>query len=216
MRVIKDIVIGIKCRFQRIVLKKYPIRPLMKQREIRLFEDVIDKLNPMTVLEWGCGFSTLYFPQFINSCAKWYSVEHNLKWYEVMSSQAADNTDIHFVDPIDNYNQYINFPDTFNTKFDLIIIDGRERKRCLEKAKSLLSDQGVIMVHDANRKSYWEEFDTNDRMLFLDNSQTHNGGVFIHGAKYLRLDIKKHRKVWNTFDKLSKVPMIGQLILKIS
>ena len=39
-----------------------------------------------TVLEWGSGESTLYFPQFVK---KWISVEHNREWFIKTSSQHA-------------------------------------------------------------------------------------------------------------------------------
>lgn len=49
---------------------------MMRYREIDLISEVIERLNPAMVLEWGSGYSTLYFPKKLSKEAKWLSVEH--------------------------------------------------------------------------------------------------------------------------------------------
>ena len=51
--------------------------------------------------------------------------------------------------------EYINYPTT-QGKFDLIIIDGRGRKDCVVVAKDLLTENGILILHDANREWYHE------------------------------------------------------------
>jgi len=49
---------------------------------------------------------------------------------------------------------YINRPLSLNQKFDMIVIDGRFRKRCLEVARACLKPRGIIFFHDAQKPRY--------------------------------------------------------------
>jgi len=49
---------------------------------------------------------------------------------------------------------YVSFPKSLNKKFDVIIIDARFRRHCLRIAKEVLSPQGVVVMHDAQKKHY--------------------------------------------------------------
>lgn len=53
-----------------------------------------------------------------------------------------------------NLDGYVALPSMLETTFDLIIIDGRKRRRCLLKARNLLSTEGYVVLHDAWRKHY--------------------------------------------------------------
>lgn len=48
---------------------------------------------------------------------------------------------------------YIDYPDR-ERPFDFILVDGRARKDCVIKALDLMSDHGVVVLHDAKRKEY--------------------------------------------------------------
>ena len=56
--------------------------PMMRYREINIINEVIANTNPKRVLEWGCGYSTLYYPKMIGNGGSWLSVDHNLHWVE--------------------------------------------------------------------------------------------------------------------------------------
>ncbi len=47
---------------------------------------------------------------------------------------------------------YIHLPLTLKKKFDLIVVDGRFRRRCLEVIPAALSEGGVVFLHDAERE----------------------------------------------------------------
>ena len=57
-------------------------KPWMKYREIEIIEEIIKNLKPKKCLEWGAGYSTLYFPRLLDSDAKWISIEHEKEWFE--------------------------------------------------------------------------------------------------------------------------------------
>ena len=43
--------------------------------------------------------------------------------------------------------------------FDVILVDGRKRRRCLLNAKELVGDDGIVVLHDAQREYYHCAFD---------------------------------------------------------
>jgi hypothetical protein len=49
---------------------------------------------------------------------------------------------------------YVAFPRRTGRRFDLVVIDGRKRRRCLLEASRLLTDSGIVLLHDAWRTHY--------------------------------------------------------------
>ncbi len=78
--------------------------------------------------------------------------------------------------------EYIQKPVALNKKFDLIVVDGRFRRRCLEVAGSCLKEGGVLFLHDAQSKKYHAPL-------------AQYKGCFIDGGKYFPLQ-KQEYKIW--------------------
>jgi hypothetical protein len=57
-------------------------------------------------------------------------------------------------DRIVDLDDYVRLPSLLERRFDLVIVDGRKRRRCLLEAAQLLSAQGVTVLHDAWRTHY--------------------------------------------------------------
>lgn len=60
-----------------------------------------------------------------------------------------------------NMDEYVDLPRKFNLESNIIIVDGRKRRRCLLEAQSLVRDEGYVLLHDAWRKHYqcaWDAF----------------------------------------------------------
>jgi hypothetical protein len=118
----------------------------------------IDFIGPrlrdnQAVLEFGSGNSTLYFASRVGTVC---SVEHDRAWYEVISRSMPGNVAINLV-PLDvaTGNQaYIAAGASFGRKFDLVLIDGRERVETMMQAVGLLNDGGVIVLDNADREKY--------------------------------------------------------------
>ena len=51
-----------------------------------------------TVLEWGSGGTTLYFPQIVNT---YVSMEHDSGWYEKVLPDILDNCEYYYVPIVD-------------------------------------------------------------------------------------------------------------------
>jgi predicted O-methyltransferase YrrM len=113
------------------------------------------KENPSSILEWGPGKSTSIFN---NECpnAKILSIESNKDYKEKMESIHSYAEII--LAPIPSYgpSEYSCWPllHRSDEKYDLIFIDGRQRVSCLVSSMFLLTDSGIILIHDSERKHY--------------------------------------------------------------
>jgi len=194
---------------RRLGLKR--IRPWMKYKEIEIIKEILINLKPRKCLEWGAGYSTLYFPRFTD--CEWIAIEHDEEWFKKLKDliNRDPRVRIYFVPP-NNYpwsdpygdggyedlRDYIEFPGKLG-KFDFILIDGRARRYCLIKAYEVLNDYGVVVLHDANREYYHEPFKLYQEQILFNDYRKGEGGLWI-GSKKLKistvLDIEKHIKIW--------------------
>jgi len=136
------------------------------------------------VWEWGSGKSTIYYSKFLRRLGRefeWHAAENSRIWSDKCSKRIAQegleqNVHVHccefppfwdlpsyspdgpapqhFKSDEPNIEKYVNFPKEIGGPFDLIVIDGRYRRRCLLVAPKVLAPNGVVMLHDAQRTHY--------------------------------------------------------------
>lgn len=106
----------------------------------------------MRVFEFGCGNSTLWYGKKVLSVV---ALEHDVHWFNKIKSISPKNVKLNHVDLTDG-SKYSQFLSTLECKFDLIIIDGRDRVNCIKNSLDSLSDKGVIILDDSERDSYKE------------------------------------------------------------
>jgi len=215
-------------------LSSEPQYPYMVAKEIFIIEQIIKRHKPGNCLEWGSGYSTLFFSRFLTKEAKWYSIEHDKKWYEEIRPKISvlKNVELALVEPdhqpwtdkqgdgsYDDMRSYILYPKEkllaggegmeagkggplAKGKFDFILVDGRARKHCLEQAGGLLSEKGILVLHDANRKHYlegrtkkWEH-----EHLFTDE-RTDAGGLLIASNSDIGPELERFRMVWSASER---------------
>jgi predicted O-methyltransferase YrrM len=123
------------------------VQPLLKWLKIT---------QPETILEWGPGYSTLVMLEHAPR-AEIFTVEHQDKWFQKWHGILGKYRQVRMFLLGEN-DGYVSAPLKFGRKFDLIFIDGLNRKRpdCLRVAHEVLSEGGVVLVHDSERKQYWE------------------------------------------------------------
>ena len=158
------------------------MKPLMLKEEILALERALLSIRsrPVSVLEWGSGGSTVYFTQFLRTHGisyDWTSVEYNKGWAEKVSAELKGDTDTHLVlfdvgndeilQPDIPMNEYVGYPKTLGKKFDLILVDGRKRRRCVLEARDLVTENGFVFLHDAQRGYYHDAFKAYPRHRFL-------------------------------------------------
>lgn len=128
--------------------------PWMNYSFIDFLELRINKT--MDVFEYGSGYSTLYLSDKVHSVT---SVEFDKEWFEKMraSLNEKDNCNVIYRPDSESYNVAIKeFSDTL---FDIIIVDGRDRKECVKHIIPYLSDGGVIILDDSWKAKFDEVFE---------------------------------------------------------
>lgn len=216
-------------KFKRNVLKKQMNIPWMRYREIELIKDLILSLNPKTSLEWGAGTGTHFFTDFISKDSKWISIEHNEEWAETVKKQInKPNVSIIHKGPnnepapgayyglvdykindgtYEDFKDYIEYPSEY-TPYDLVLIDGRARTQCLEQSVNLLSDNGVVILHDANRTQYHEGFKNYRQGILFQDQRESSGGIWIGTNSEIPLsdiiDIEAYTRLWRLYFNFGK------------
>lgn len=126
------------------------------------------KIDPARVLEWGPGPSTIAIAKAFPN-AEILTIEHDLKWIEAFEQMLTTQDEeiqkrvtIRHI-PLGGHGEsggYVTYPlylrKGFGQCFDFAFIDGRHRADCLTVAHSVLSPQGVVVLHDAHRKKYFD------------------------------------------------------------
>jgi hypothetical protein len=104
------------------------------------------------VFEYGSGFSTLFFSKRAASVT---SVEHDEMWFEKVRSLSSNVPNVHLIHSAldENYPRAIL---TTGGRYDLVLIDGRMRRRCALLATNQLTPGGVILWDDSDREVYQE------------------------------------------------------------
>lgn len=104
------------------------------------------------VFEFGSGNSTLFYAKY---AGKVVSVEHDKGWYNKMQSSKAANSDIIFSE-LQTNGEYCRKPLSLSEKFDIIIVDGRDRVNCCYNSLEALSVNGIVVLDDSEREDYKE------------------------------------------------------------
>jgi len=127
-------------------------------------------ISDMDLFEWGAGFSTLWFSR---RCRSITAVEHTEYWAKslrvlavTMNERGAGNHTravfpaiVHIPTPSDNINhggiaqEYCSYIDTYDRKYDIIIIDGIYRNQCVIKALQHIKKGGIIIFDNWKQKS---------------------------------------------------------------
>lgn len=163
------------------------INPMMTEEEIATVADLLLHVasvrgRHVDVLEWGSGGSTIYYPRFLLgqhvSCS-WLSLEYNRVWYQrvlaaigehlrdVVSLRLFDVGNMHLRQRHCPMDEYVGYPATLGRTWDVILVDGRKRRRCLIEAAKLVSPGGYVVLHDAERTHYHCAFDHFEHGEFL-------------------------------------------------
>lgn len=161
---------------------KYEIKPwVVEEDDIEIMKNLLLFVdfcrahdNPfLEVLEWGAGYSTIYYPLFLRSLGisfKWIAIEHDKTWVHLISNRINhyrfDNIYMKYnpLTEVDSQcsgltptkKHYVEIPKMLiaGKKYDIIYVDGRLRNRCIKASFNLLSPNGKIILDNADRKRY--------------------------------------------------------------
>ncbi len=140
--------------------------------------------RPPRIFEWGAGSSTVYYSKWLRNKGivfEWHAIDNSPLWYShvqknVRLAGVASSVRLHLAefnpfweDPgwdgtvptwvgaplcTPAIREYIACPLILGGRFDVILVDGRFRKRCLLVAREALQPEGAILLHDASRRHY--------------------------------------------------------------
>jgi hypothetical protein len=102
----------------------------------------------MRVFEFGSGNSTLWWAQRVAHVT---TVEHDDEWVRRLVGTTPANVDLHHADLGD---AYATFAAGTGARYDVIVVDGRQRVRCARASIESLREGGVIVWDDTERSRY--------------------------------------------------------------
>jgi SAM-dependent methyltransferase len=110
-----------------------------------------------TVFEFGSGNSTYFYAKYAGRVV---SVEHDKAWFEKIETSKAkpDNSKLIYCELVSD-GDYCRKPVKLEEKFDIIIVDGRDRVNCCKQAVEALTSDGVVVLDDSERDVYKEGVD---------------------------------------------------------
>ena len=102
------------------------------------------------IFEYGSGNSTIFYAE---RAATVTSVEHDKGWFDKVKGTSPANAEMIFCE-LERDGEYAKKAALLGKKFDIIIVDGRDRVRCCKYSLGALTDNGVIVLDDSERDFY--------------------------------------------------------------
>lgn len=106
----------------------------------------------LTIFEYGSGNSTLFYAKRVKKVV---SVEHDEAWFNKIVKEKATNAEMIFTH-LEKGGEYSKKASSLDQKFDIVIVDGRDRVNCCKNSINALSENGVIVLDDSERPIYEE------------------------------------------------------------
>jgi hypothetical protein len=132
----------------------------------------LDDRPDARVFEWGSGASTLWLAA---RAGEVHSVEHHAGWAEVVAPRLPANVELRVVEPVAtptpvvpsakpghdglDFAAYVAAIDDVPGELDVVVIDGRAREACLERAVDRLAPGGLIVFDNVDRQRYVDAID---------------------------------------------------------
>ncbi|MBN1115585.1 MAG: hypothetical protein JXA77_00145 [Bacteroidales bacterium] len=122
--------------------------PWMTYSLINFLEPRLTK--EMLVFEFGAGNSTLWFSSRVGKVK---SVENNLEWYTMLKRMHKNNVELVYKE-LEPNGEYSHILQSTAEKFDIIVIDGRDRNNCVYNSVEHLKIDGIILFDNSQLKEY--------------------------------------------------------------
>lgn len=118
-------------------------------------EEFLSARTAPKIFEYGAGASTIWLSR---RAAHVTSVEHDDGWYKRFQPMVADKGNITLLnrslDDSGAGDAYVGAIEENDDLYDMIVVDGRHRVACLNRALSRLKADGVILFDDSGRSRY--------------------------------------------------------------
>jgi hypothetical protein len=108
----------------------------------------------LSVFEYGSGNSTLWWAARVRKVR---SVEHDSAWAKIVRDMLPENASLDVFE-LEDGGDYSKASRTANEKFDVIVVDGRDRINCAHVAVTALTPGGVLVWDNTERRRYHSGF----------------------------------------------------------
>ncbi len=182
-------------------LLKLPAQTKKEQKIFNTIFDLALINRKLYVFEWGSGYSTLYYAHYLKNKGidfEWHAIDNNRDWHEIVvklveKENFQSNIRLYleefkpfwekpgwgpvppqcgeFAPSSDKEKIYIYYPLQLGKKFDVIIVDARFRKRCIQVAQKALQTDGIVVLHDAQKRHYHEGLESYPKQRFFDSGR---------------------------------------------
>lgn len=102
------------------------------------------------IFEYGSGSSTIFYALRAGTVT---SVEHDKGWLDKIKNTSPANAEMIYCQ-LETDGEYAKKAILLNKKFDIIIVDGRDRVNCCKYSVDALSPNGVLILDDSEREVY--------------------------------------------------------------
>lgn len=117
---------------------------------------ISSRLNKnLDLFEFGSGNSTLFYSKYVNQV---YALENDKSWYSKIEKNLPENAKLIYQEVIRG-GDYCRYAMSLDTKFDIIIVDGRDRVNCCVNSVKALREGGVVVLDDSEREEYKSALD---------------------------------------------------------
>ncbi len=101
-------------------------------------------LSNARVFEYGSGNSSFFFAQRAKEVI---AVENDLIWADIVASKNIENLKIL---KISEKESYVNSPLEQEGKFDIVVVDGRNRIACTAIAADVVFENGIVIIDNSD------------------------------------------------------------------
>ena len=106
----------------------------------------------LSIFEYGSGNSTLFYAKRVKRVV---SVEHDEAWFKKIVEEKASNAEMIFTH-LEKGGEYCQKAKLLGEKFEVIIVDGRDRVNCCKHSIDALTPNCVLVLDDSEREMYQE------------------------------------------------------------
>tara|TARA_B110000090_G_C13393570_1_gene450382 strand:+ start:2662 stop:3372 length:711 start_codon:yes stop_codon:yes gene_type:complete len=104
----------------------------------------------MIMFEYGSGNSTFYYSKKVKEV---HTVEHDLGWFMKLEKAMPSNVSIKHT-KLEYGGDYAKSSLNSGVKYDIVIVDGRDRVNCMINSLNAIKKNGVFILDDSERIAY--------------------------------------------------------------
>lgn len=108
--------------------------------------------STMSVFEYGSGGSTIWWSNHVGEVI---SVEHDRAWFAKVRESLHSRATISQID-LEYGGAYCKAILKYQSRFDIVVVDGRDRVNCLKNCLAALKPSGVVILDNSERPEYAE------------------------------------------------------------